>query len=200
MTHNIGEEIAGMYLKVCKDCDFVEYNLYTTEVQGEIDVVGINTKNKKVFICEVAIHLETGIQYTKNNQPDNYNRFLKKFEKDITYANNRFDDSYEKTFMLWSPIVKNQKETAKHNQLNALKEVQKHIKDKYNVDLQLIINQTFMDCLDELRTYAGKQTVELKSPILRLMQIEYKLGRHTTKELKKESKKQHLNLTENDYQ
>ncbi len=181
MTHNIGEEISGTYLKVCKNCDFVEYNLYTTEVQGEIDVVGIDTKNKKVFICEVAIHLETGIQYTKNNQPDNYNRFVKKFEKDITYANNRFDKSYEKTYMLWSPIVKNQKKTAKHNQLNTLKEVQKHIKENYNVDLQLIINQTFMDCLDELRTYAGKQTVELKSPILRLMQIEYKLGQHLKK-------------------
>lgn len=38
-----------------------------------------------------------------------------------------------------------------------------------------------MDCLDELRTYAGKQTVELKSPILRLMQIKYKLGQHLKK-------------------
>jgi len=83
MTHNIGEEIAGTYLKVCKNCDFVEYNLYTIEVQGEIDVVGIDTKNKKVFICEVAIHLETGLQYVKDKRPDNYNRFIKKFEKDI---------------------------------------------------------------------------------------------------------------------
>jgi hypothetical protein len=199
MTHNIGEEIAGTYLKVCKNCDFVEYNLYTTEVQGEIDVVGIDTKNKKVFICEVAIHLETGIQYTnKQNQPDNYNRFVKKFEKDITYANNRFDETYEKTFMLWSPIVKNQKETAKHNQLKALNDVQEYLKKIHNVDLQLIINQTFLDCLDNLRTYAGKQSEELKSPILRLMQIEYKLGRHTTKELEKEARKQSLNLTNND--
>jgi hypothetical protein len=198
MTHNIGEEIAGTYLKVCKDCDFVEYNLYTTEVQGEIDVVGIDTKNKKVFICEVAIHLETGIQYTKNNQPDNFNRFVKKFEKDIIYANNRFDDTYEKTFMLWSPIVKNPKETAKHNQLKALTDVQAFLKKEHNVDLQLIINKSFLDCLYDLRTYAGNQTEELKSPILRLMQIEYKLGRHMTKELKKEAKKQPLNLADND--
>lgn len=196
--HNLGEEIVGTYLKVCKNCDFVEYNLYTTEVQGEIDVVGIDTKNKKVFICEVAIHLETGIQYTKNNKQDNYNRLVKKFEKDITYANNRFDDTYEKTFMLWSPIVKNPKETAKHNQSKALKDVQEYLKEKFNVDLQLIINQLFLDCLDDLRTYAGKQTKELKSPILRLMQIEYKLRRHTTKELKKETKKQSLNLANND--
>ena len=65
MAHNIGEEIAGTYLKIKRNCDFVEFNLYTTEVQEEIDVVGIDTKSRKVFICEVAIHLETGLQYVK---------------------------------------------------------------------------------------------------------------------------------------
>ncbi len=88
--------------------------------------------------------------------------------------------------MLWSPIVKNQKATTKHNQLRALTDVKDHLKEKYNVDLQLVINQTFLNCLDELRNYAGNQTEELKSPILRLMQIEYKLKRHTIKELKRD--------------
>ena len=188
MTHNIGEEIAGTYLKVCKNCDFVEYNLYTTEVQGEIDVIGIDTKNQYVFVCEVAIHLETGLQYVKNKRPDNYNRFIKKFEKDIVYANSRFS-SYKKTFMLWSPIVKNQKGKPEYNQLKAVMDVKQYLKDNHNIDLQLIINKTFLDCLDELRAFAGKKTEELKSPILRLMQIEYKLGNHTTKEIAKEAKK-----------
>ena len=37
---NIGEEIVGEYLKILRGCDFVEYNLYTPDVQGEIE--GIN--------------------------------------------------------------------------------------------------------------------------------------------------------------
>jgi hypothetical protein len=177
MSYNIGEEIAGQYLKICRNCDFVEYNLYTSEVQGEIDVVGIDTKNKKVFICEVAVHLG-GLQYTKEGKPDNYARFIKKFEKNIIYTNNRFDDSYEKTYMLWSPVVKDSKEGSKHNQLYDVNRIKHDLKANHNIDLQLIINGSFLKCLDELRLYAGKKTEELKSPILRFMQIEYRLGLH----------------------
>ncbi len=78
---NPGEEIVGEYLKYFLGCDFVEYNLYTPDVQGEIDVVGINPKNKVVYICEVATHLVTGLQYVKERQPDNVERFTKKFRK-----------------------------------------------------------------------------------------------------------------------
>ena len=76
-----GEEIVGEYLKYFLGCDFIEYNLYTPDVQGEIDVVGINPKNKIVYICEVATHLVTGLQYVKDCQSDNVNRFTKSSEK-----------------------------------------------------------------------------------------------------------------------
>ena len=42
----------------------------------------------------------------------------------------------------------------------------------------LVINEKFQECLASLRSYAGKQTEELKTPILRLMQIEEKLKKH----------------------
>lgn len=46
---NIGEEISGEYLKIVKGCDFIEYNLQTPDVQGEIDVVGIDVKKKELY-------------------------------------------------------------------------------------------------------------------------------------------------------
>lgn len=76
--HNLGEEITGEYLKVIKGCGFIQYNFYTPDEQGEIDVIGIDIKNKIIYICEVAIHLATGVQYVKGGQPDNINRFIKK--------------------------------------------------------------------------------------------------------------------------
>jgi len=181
MIHNIGEEIAGAYLKTILNCDFVDYNIHTKDAQGEIDVVGVDSINKKVYICEVAIHLPTGLQYTKNGRPDNTNRFIKKFEKDIDYANKRFDKSYKKIFMLWSPIVKNQKAGTKNNQLESVNKVKKHLKDKYKVNLDLIVNDKFQEYLDELRGYASKQSEELNISILRLMQIEEKLKKHLRK-------------------
>ncbi len=178
--HNIGEEIAGEYLKIIKGCDFVEYNLYTPDVQGEIDVVGINAKEKIVYVCEVAIHLITGLQYVKNRQPDNVDRFIRKFRKDIQYANAYFAD-YQKHFMLWSPIVKNQGTGAKHNQLRDVEQIKTTLQKEFGVELELIINAMFQECLSELRTYAARESKELKSPVLRLYQIEEQLEKHLKK-------------------
>lgn len=174
---NPGEEVVGEYLKVVLGCDFVEYNLYTPDIQGEIDVVGINAKKKVIYICEVATHLITGLQYVKDKQPDNVDRFIKKFSKNIEYANKYFQE-YEKHFMLWSPIVKNQGVLAKHNQTNDIQGISNYLFTKYAVMIEPIINYEYAKCLGELRAYAAKETKELKSPVLRLMQIEEKLAKH----------------------
>jgi Holliday junction resolvase-like predicted endonuclease len=178
---NIGEEIAGEYLKIVKGCDFVQYNLHTPGIQGEIDVIGINIKEKSLYICEVAIHLVTGLQYVSSEKKtDNVKRFLKKFHKDIQYANKYFKD-YQKHFMLWSPVVKNQSERARDNQLRDVKEVAESIRNEHGYDLELVINRQFQKCLDELRNHAKQETKELKSPVLRLLQIEEKLKQHLKK-------------------
>ncbi|MFA5908083.1 MAG: hypothetical protein WC815_04825 [Vicinamibacterales bacterium] len=62
---NIGEEICGEWLRHVAGCDFVQYNLKTSDVQGEIDVIGICLASRTVYACEVAIHLVTGLQYVK---------------------------------------------------------------------------------------------------------------------------------------
>lgn len=179
---NIGETLVGDYLKIILGCDFVEYNLYTPDVQGEIDVVGINAKGKKIYICEVATHLVTGLMYVnqKEKTPDNVDRFVKKFTKNIEYANKYFPE-YEKRFMLWSPIIKNQKTGAKFNQTDDIAKIKTEIMNRFQVEIEVICNQDYMDCLNQLRDYARTETKELKSPVLRLFQIEEKLTKHLKK-------------------
>ena len=43
-----GEQLVGEYLRAVKNCDFIEYNLQTKFVQGEIDVVGIDSATFRV--------------------------------------------------------------------------------------------------------------------------------------------------------
>ena len=102
---NIGEELVASYLEHLKGCDFIQKNLYTPDVQGEIDVVGINLKEKKIYICEVAIHLLTGLRYVKEKRSNNVQKLTEKLSRDIEYANKYFPD-YERHIMLWSPIIK----------------------------------------------------------------------------------------------
>jgi hypothetical protein len=178
MTLNIGEEIVAAYLQHIKRCEFIQQNLYTTDVQGEIDVVGIDLETKTIYVCEVAIHLITGLQYG-----DNVNKLTDKFSKDIAYTNKYFPD-YIKHFMLWSPIVRTSGEKAKYSQMADVEAVVANIRANYGVTLECIINEKFASCLAELREYACHETKELKSPVLRFMQVEEYLNRHMARKSK----------------
>jgi len=177
---NIGEEIVGEFLRVIFGCDFVSYNVYTQEDQGEMDVVGIDLLNRKVYICEVATHLITGLQYVRNGQPDNVRRFTAKFVKSLRYAKNHFKN-YSIELMLWSPIVKDQGSKAKNNQMRDIKKIKSHMSSKHKCTVTAIINDKYQTCLDALRAYARRETKEMKSPVLRIMQIEEKLAKHLSK-------------------
>lgn len=160
--------------------------MYTKSSQGEIDVVGIDNKLRKVYICEVAIHLTTGLQYTKNKRPDTCERLIAKFTKDIEYAD-RFFRYYQKEFMLWSPIVKDSKGKIEYNQRDHLERMVSEIKKAKNVDIQLMINEKFHAAFLELKKYAARTSEELKSPVLRLLQVEGWLEKHISKTLIKGS-------------
>lgn len=177
---NIGEELVASYLRHIKGCDFTQQNLYTPDEQGEIDVVGINLSEKKVYICEVAIHLATGLRYVRDRHPANTWKLTRKFSKDIKYANDYFPE-YEKYFMLWSPIIKSSRGNSKHNQENDIREIDATIKKEHGVSIDFVINQKFQDCLSEMMAYAESKTEELKCPVLRLFQIETALNRHLSR-------------------
>ena len=89
---NVGEQLVASYLQYIRECEFTQMNLYTVDSQGEIDVVGIDLNRKKVYVCEVAIHLTTGLQYVKDRRPNNIQKLTDKFSRDIEYTNKYFSD------------------------------------------------------------------------------------------------------------
>jgi hypothetical protein len=176
---NVGEQLVSSYLRYICECEFTQMNLYTVESQGEIDVVGINLKQHKVYICEVAIHLTTGLQYTKDKRPNNIQKLTDKFSRDIAYANKYFPESkYKRHFMLWSPVVKSRKSESLYNQLGHLSTIGSKIKDAHGVDIEFVVNEKFLACLTEMRQYAGSKSADLKCPVMRLFQIEEQLAKH----------------------
>ena len=175
---NIGEEIVGAYLQHIKGCEFIQFNLPLLMRQGEIDVLGIDIKEKTLYVCEVAVHVQ-GLQYVKDRSPDNINRFTAKFRKNAEYAQSRFGN-YNARYMLWSPIVRISGKSAKHNQMRDVLQIQKNLR-KEGISVELIVNHQFHNCLLELRNIARKETRECKSPVLRLMQIEEYLQKHIAK-------------------
>ena len=167
-----GEHLVGQYLKYIKGCDFVEYNLQTKLKQGEIDVVGINSSQSKVYICEVVTHLTgVGLQYVKDKRPDNVGRLTSKFRKDIEYGITNFRD-FERIYMLWTPLAKDTGTMAKSNPFKDIREVKEKIKLEFGIDLIIFMNEDYMRALSELRRFASKASYAMKSPIMRYLQIE----------------------------
>lgn len=177
---NVGEQLVASYLQNIRKCEFTQMNLYTVDSQGEIDVVGVSLKEKKVYVCEVAIHLTTGLQYVKAKRPNNINKLTEKFSRDIEYTNKYFAE-YDKHFMLWSPIIKSGRPGSLYNQMTDCEKIGSNIKAAYDVAIEFVINERFRDCMNEMREHAKNTTAELKCPVMRLMQIEEHLASHLDK-------------------
>ena len=61
MKTEIGEYVVGAYLKLCLECDFVDYNVRppTSGLEGlaEFDVIGLRFGDTTAYVCEVSTHL-----------------------------------------------------------------------------------------------------------------------------------------------
>jgi hypothetical protein len=170
---NPGERLVGDYLRYIKGCDFIDFNVYTKLVQGEIDVIGVNHTEKTAYICEAVTHLATGIQYVdpKSKQPDTAARLTKKFIKGIAYGKTALRD-YNVFYMLWSPVVHPWSGKSKYDQFAHLNLIIDDIRKQTGVTVQLVINNDYLNAIGELRAHAAKETKELKSPVMRFLQIE----------------------------
>ena len=174
---NVGEELCGEWLRHVKRCEFVQYNIRTTATQGELDVLGINLKDRAVYACEVAVHLITGLQYVRENQPDNIGRLSSKFRRDIEFVRSAFPD-YRHVFMLWSPVVKDQRAGSKHNQLNDVRQIVAVVERDHGIALETIVNERFLETIEALRAVATIETKELDSSVMRFLQMEAHLRKH----------------------
>jgi hypothetical protein len=169
---NPGERLVGDWLRHIKACDFVDFNVYTTKTQGEIDVIGVNTTAKEAFICEVVTHLTTGIQYVgKNARPDTSDRLIPKFLKDIQYGRDAFQ-GYTVRYMLWSRVVRYSNGKPEYDQFAHLKRVEQEVRAKTDITVEFVINADYVAAIDELRAFARDETNELKSPLMRFLQID----------------------------
>lgn len=159
---NVGEELVGAYLKFFYNCDFVNYNtnIKIQKQKGEIDVIGINTKDKKIYLCEVAIHLK-GLQYASNPQ-QNAQKIYDKFIRAKKYVDLNYS-GYNYYFQLWSPLVHKAK-------IDAIKKCMKDLNSKC-INLELVINDKFIEAIEKIKKYVQSISAALSTPSLRTLQI-----------------------------
>ena len=159
MSSDIGEQIVGAYLKIIVKCDIVGYNIRLPgggiPGLGELDVVGFDFKNGTVYLCEVTTHI-MGVLYGNGNE-DTIKRIKDKLGRQKTYYKEVLKRKFPKFhYMFWSPVVPNGKLTEELNKI---------------LELELVINQKYTSCINELKKEAKKQTNSYENDAFRILQI-----------------------------
>jgi len=153
----IGEYIVGAYLKIIKKCNFVDYNVRPPvgglEGLNELDVVGLDFKNKTAYLCEVTTHI-TGLLYKDNKTT--IEKIKKKYKRQKEYADKYLPGFLKGHFMFWSPVVPKGYITKELEKIDGL---------------ELIINKEYTQCIDELRIKAKELTNDVGNPFFRMLQI-----------------------------
>ena len=175
---NIGEEIVYEYLSRIIGCANVYGNTKLKSNGGEVDLIGI--KGDTIFLCEVAIHIN-GLHYT--HKGNTRNNLIAKFERIKEFVSDKDSPYYKKfkpRYMFFSPVVGLTKlEKTKSKFPSNLLEVQKKLKGE-KINLEFYINEDFYAIIDELRAIAKEIKSEIKTPVMRLLQIESR--QHKTKQ------------------
>ncbi len=155
----MGEFLVGAWLRVVQKCDFVQYNARLPERGlpglGEVDVVGLDLKNKTAYLCGVVTHLR-GLGYV--DYPTTMKKLRAKLDRDKLFANRVLKDFLTCRFMLWSPVVPEGKLTAQ------LVELEKE-------GMELVINGEYAERLEELKKSAEEMENDTGNPAFRLLQI-----------------------------
>ena len=157
MKTEIGEYIVGAYLKIIIGCDFIDYNVRPPggglPGLNEFDVIGLDFKNKVAYVCEVTTHIG-GLLYKDNNTT--VERIKKKYEKQREYAESHLLDFPNRRFMFWSPVVPKGYITRELEKIKGL---------------ELVINEKYTACIDELSAKAKRIINDTGNPFFRALQI-----------------------------
>ncbi|MBA7499436.1 hypothetical protein ES704_02180 [subsurface metagenome] len=158
MKTEMGEYIVGACLKLLKGCDLVDYNVRRPGggLVGldELDVMGLDFKNRTAYLCEVTTHLD-GLLYG-SSKITTAKRIRTKYLKMQEYADNYLSDYFaDRHFMFWSPVVR-----------PGVRDELKKIKG-----LELVINETYAEYIGQLQEFAKKATYDTGNPATRMLQI-----------------------------
>jgi hypothetical protein len=91
--------------------------------------------------------------------------------KDVNYGAAAFPN-YIVHYMLWSPVVRRSNGKSQYDQFAHLKQIADEIRSQMGVEIEFVTNEDYVTAINALRTFAARETKELKSPVMRFLQIE----------------------------
>ncbi|EMA30445.1 hypothetical protein [Halobiforma nitratireducens] len=180
----VGELLVGGYHALVTDAEVVSYNSRSKAdgEQMEIDVVAIDSSDgiQTVYACEVVTHLG-GAAYSGTPETDKWadygndsyqyslEKLESKFRSDYEYVTRVFDDADEYVLQLWAPSLADGYLTDGLEALSA--DLEANDESGIGTGIDLVINETYTERIEELRTLAATETKSYGEPAFRFLQI-----------------------------
>lgn len=176
----VGELIVGAYHTVVTDAEVVSYNARSKEDgdQMEIDVVAIdsNEGTQTIYACEVVTHLHGALysgapstdkwaDYGNRSYQYSLEKLETKFRSDYEYVTRVFDDADNYVLQLWAPYVTEGFLT------DGLEVLSNEFETEYGTPIELVINDSYTERINELRAVAAEETKAYGEPAFRFLQI-----------------------------
>ncbi|SRR5713101_8434777 len=138
MNTEMGEYLVGAWLKEVKQCDFIQYNARLPEGHlpglSEVDVIGLDLKNKIAYLCEVTTHLRGVLYGTYQNT---IKKIRDKFDRDKKFSDKILGAFPIRHYMLWSPVVPEGKLTSQLTELEGK-------------GVELVVNRKYAERIKEI--------------------------------------------------
>ncbi len=119
----------------------------------ELDVIGLDFKNRVAYVCEVVTHIR-GTLYKDNKI--SVEKIKKKHKRQKKYAEEYLTEFKDIHYMLWSPVVPKGYITERLGKIRTL---------------ELIINKEYTKRIEQLRERARNESHDVGNPFFRILQI-----------------------------
>lgn len=159
MARDIGDLVAGEYLRRVRRCDLVDYQVVARagSLGGlhEVDVLALDLASRTAYLCQVATQLQ-GLHHGGKGLGATLERVLARQAFLVEYAG-QYLAGFAPRFMLWSPVV-------------PVGQLTRGLKNRAP-ELELVINEGYTAAVGELRALARADAAGTNDPFFRLLQI-----------------------------
>lgn len=157
---DMGESLVGAYLRYGEQCDFVVYGTQT-EKQGEIDVIGFKVAEQRVWMCEVATHLD-GLSYGSSGSGGTLTKVRQKVSRAVAFGDLMFKGQARR-FEWWSP-------RAGPSLITGLEAIGSELRTA-DTEIEFVVNDEYARRVGVLMERARMATRATPEPFFRSLQI-----------------------------
>lgn len=171
---DVNELLVSAYLEHVKACDVVDVHETLGETRKSVDVLGVNTRQWRVYACLVENHVWHAEGSVGSASASAIARSVAQCRQMIAHVDRQYE-GFEAEFMFWMPAITDGSLNIEKRPSDLLNEIVTLVQLECGVTLKTIANEQYLFRMKQLRHAIGSSQKIFKDPVLRFIQMEERL-------------------------